>query len=115
MYQQGPLGHEKTPSPFASQGYLTALLGNIMLLSYFLGRKERSGATIQAVGIATNVVVLTQVLCWETPTNMYDLLPTNELLQVNLCSCWKIRLQAKKILLGTCWQCAHMSEPFIDP
>ena len=43
------------------QGYLTALLGNIMLLNYFLGRKKRSGATIQAVGIATNVIVLTQV------------------------------------------------------
>ena len=44
------------------QGYLTALLGNVMLLNYFLGRNERSGATIQAVGIATNVIVLTQVL-----------------------------------------------------
>ena len=43
------------------QGYLTALLGNVMLLSYFLDRKEDGGALVQAIGAATNVVVLTQV------------------------------------------------------
>ena len=43
------------------QGYLTALLGNIMLLSYFLDRKENGGALVQAVGAGSNVIMLSQV------------------------------------------------------
>jgi len=38
-----------------------------MLLSYFLDRKEGSGALVQTVGIVTNSIVLTQVLCTPPP------------------------------------------------
>ena len=32
-----------------------------MLVSYFLERRESGGALVQAVGVITNIVVLTQV------------------------------------------------------
>ena len=42
-------------------GYLTALLGNLMLLGYFVDRGEQGAALIQAVGSFSNAVMLTQV------------------------------------------------------
>lgn len=37
------------------------LFGNTLLLSYFLEREEGSAATVQVVGIASNIVMLLQV------------------------------------------------------
>jgi hypothetical protein len=43
------------------QGYGMAMLGNTLLLSYFLDRSERSAALVQVVGITSNFAMLSQV------------------------------------------------------
>ena len=43
------------------QGFSTALAGNTLLLSYFLGKGERAAATVQTIGAVSNFVMLTQV------------------------------------------------------
>ena len=48
----------------AGQGFSTALAGNTLLLSYFLGKGERAAALVQTIGAASNFVMLGQVsLC----------------------------------------------------
>ena len=44
-----------------TQGYLTGLGGNTLLLSYFTQRREGSAVLVQAIGIASSFAVLTQV------------------------------------------------------
>ena len=43
------------------QGFSTALAGNTLLLSYFLGKGERAAALVQTIGAVSNFVMLTQV------------------------------------------------------
>jgi hypothetical protein len=43
------------------QGFLTALMGNTQLMGYFIDKEERSAATIQAIGVVSNYIVLSQV------------------------------------------------------
>lgn len=43
------------------QGYLTSLMGNAILLSYFVGKRESGAAIIQAIGVVSNFVMLGQV------------------------------------------------------
>lgn len=43
------------------QGQLTGLLGNLSLLSYFAGKKERGAMVVQAVGVVSTLVVLSQL------------------------------------------------------
>ncbi len=45
----------------AAQGFSTALAGNTLLLSYFLGKGERAAALVQTIGAASNFVMLGQV------------------------------------------------------
>ncbi|KAG0576111.1 hypothetical protein KC19_5G056400 [Ceratodon purpureus] len=42
-------------------GQLTGLLGNLSLLSYFAGKKERGATVVQAVGVVSTGVVLSQL------------------------------------------------------
>ncbi|KAK9812532.1 hypothetical protein WJX73_006664 [Symbiochloris irregularis] len=50
-------------------GFTTALLGNTVLLSYFVSRGEAGGARIQALGALSNAAVLAQVfLAGHMPT-----------------------------------------------
>ena len=51
-------------------GYLTAILGNLMLLGYFVDRGEQGAALIQAVGGFSNAVMLTQVTALASLTNV---------------------------------------------
>lgn len=43
------------------QGQLTSLLGNLALLSYFAGKQERGAMVVQAVGVISTLVVLSQL------------------------------------------------------
>jgi hypothetical protein len=43
------------------QGYLTGLLGNLSLLSYFASKKERGAMVVQAIGVVTCLMVLSQL------------------------------------------------------
>ena len=49
------------PCVLICQGYLTSLLGNTNLLSYFVGKKEMAAARVQLVGALTNGAMLWQV------------------------------------------------------
>jgi hypothetical protein len=40
------------------QGYLSGLLGNMLMLTHFAGRGERSAVNVQLVGIVNNMLVL---------------------------------------------------------
>ena len=40
-----------------------ALAGNMLLLTYFIGRQESSAALIQALGVGSNYALLVQVGC----------------------------------------------------
>ncbi|GMH39481.1 hypothetical protein BSKO_07379 [Bryopsis sp. KO-2023] len=42
-------------------GFVTSLLGNTLLLSYFVSKGERGAALIQAIGVASNIVMLAQI------------------------------------------------------
>eukprot|EP01025_Chloroclados_australasicus_P020381 TRINITY_DN21496_c0_g1_i2.p1 TRINITY_DN21496_c0_g1~~TRINITY_DN21496_c0_g1_i2.p1 ORF type:complete len:380 (+),score=13.53 TRINITY_DN21496_c0_g1_i2:599-1738(+) len=42
-------------------GYLTALLGNTLMLSYFVAKQESGAATVQTIGALSNLVVLAQL------------------------------------------------------
>lgn len=42
-------------------GQLTGLLGNLSLLSYFAGKRERGAMIVQAVGVASTLIVLMQL------------------------------------------------------
>jgi len=42
-------------------GQLTGLLGNLSLLSYFAGKRERGATVVQAVGVVSTGVVLSQL------------------------------------------------------
>eukprot|EP01026_Neomeris_dumetosa_P019160 TRINITY_DN1768_c1_g1_i5.p1 TRINITY_DN1768_c1_g1~~TRINITY_DN1768_c1_g1_i5.p1 ORF type:complete len:312 (-),score=9.63 TRINITY_DN1768_c1_g1_i5:17-952(-) len=41
--------------------YLTALLGNTLLLSYFVAKQEIGASIIQVIGVASNMVILSQL------------------------------------------------------
>ena len=43
-------------------GYSTGILASFMLLSYFIGMKEKATAWVQVMGIAMNLVVLSQLV-----------------------------------------------------
>ena len=43
------------------QGQLTGLLGNLSLLSYFAGKRERGATVVQAVGVLSTGVVISQL------------------------------------------------------
>jgi hypothetical protein len=45
----------------ALQGQLTGLLGNLSLLSYFAGKRERGATVVQAVGVVSTGIVLLQL------------------------------------------------------
>ncbi|KAK3257315.1 core protein, partial [Cymbomonas tetramitiformis] len=42
------------------QGFTNGLLGNLLLLSYFSAKKERSAAFVQVVGVLSTAALLTQ-------------------------------------------------------
>lgn len=42
-------------------GYTTGILGNMLLLSYFVSKKEAGAARVQAVGVITSGIVLAQI------------------------------------------------------
>ncbi len=42
-------------------GYSTGILGNMLLLSWFAGQKEKSAARVQAIGVLTSAVVVAQI------------------------------------------------------
>ena len=42
-------------------GYSTGILGNMLLLSYFVSMKERSAARVQAIGVITSALVVGQI------------------------------------------------------
>ncbi len=42
-------------------GYSTGILGNMLLLSWFASQKETSAARVQAIGVVTSAVVVTQI------------------------------------------------------
>eukprot|EP00210_Caulerpa_lentillifera_P003033 g2895.t1 len=43
------------------KGFMTALAGNSILLSYFLTKKERGAALVQAIGVISNFTLLFQI------------------------------------------------------
>lgn len=43
------------------QGMLTGLLGNLSLLSYFAGKRERGATVVQGVGVLSTGVVISQL------------------------------------------------------
>lgn len=43
------------------QGQLTGLLGNLSLLSYFAGKREKGAMVVQAVGVVATLIVLMQL------------------------------------------------------
>lgn len=43
------------------QGQLTGLLGNLSLLSYFAGKREKGAMIVQAVGVVATLIVLMQL------------------------------------------------------
>lgn len=49
---------------------MSSLLGNTILLSYFMGKGERSAALVQAIGVGSNFVMLTQVLYYLNLNNV---------------------------------------------
>jgi hypothetical protein len=42
-------------------GYSTGILGNMLLLGWFASQKEKSAARVQAIGVVTSAVVVTQI------------------------------------------------------
>ena len=42
-------------------GYSTGILGNMLLLSYFVSMKEKSAARVQAIGVITSALVVGQI------------------------------------------------------
>ncbi|KAK9809188.1 hypothetical protein WJX72_011049 [[Myrmecia] bisecta] len=42
-------------------GFVTALFGNTLLLSYFLSKGEKGASTVQAIGASSNVIMLSQI------------------------------------------------------
>lgn len=42
------------------QGYTSALLGNTLMCSHFANQGERTAVNVQLIGIANNMLVLTQ-------------------------------------------------------
>ncbi|MBI4052279.1 MAG: hypothetical protein HY400_07215, partial [Elusimicrobia bacterium] len=54
-------GHAEAISILPWMGYSTGLLGNMLLLSYFVSQKERGAATVQTVGVITTLIVLSQI------------------------------------------------------
>ncbi|XP_024529745.1 maltose excess protein 1-like, chloroplastic isoform X2 [Selaginella moellendorffii] len=54
-------GNYEALSAVQWMGQLTSLLGNLSLLSYFAGRRERGAMAVQAVGVLTTLVVLIQL------------------------------------------------------
>lgn len=54
-------GNVNALSILSWKGYLTALAGNSILLSYFLKKEEPGAATVQAIGVMSNFILLVQV------------------------------------------------------
>ncbi|CAM6025399.1 unnamed protein product [Sphagnum balticum] len=54
-------GNTSALSAVPWMGQLTSLLGNLALLSYFAGKKERGAMFVQAVGVISTLVVLSQL------------------------------------------------------
>ena len=54
-------GHAAALSGLPWMGYSTGILGNMLLLSYFSGNKEKSAAAAQAVGVIESSIVITQI------------------------------------------------------
>jgi hypothetical protein len=52
--------HLSLPSP-ALQGYLSGLLGNMLMCTHFAARGESSAVNVQLIGILNNMLVLSQV------------------------------------------------------
>jgi len=44
-----------------SQGHMSGLLGNLILFSYFAAKREWGATAVQAVGVASTSVLLSQV------------------------------------------------------
>ena len=42
------------------QGFSTAMAGNAMLLSYFIGNGEKEASLVQAIGTGSNFIMLSQ-------------------------------------------------------
>lgn len=75
------------------QGFSTALAGNTLLLSYFLGKGERAAATVQTIGAVSNFVMLTQVLrpCDACRMSLYQ----QQRYQLSCQPCWAVREQCR--------------------
>jgi hypothetical protein len=54
-------GNTSALSAVPWMGQLTSLLGNLALLSYFAGKQERGAMVVQAVGVISTLVVLSQL------------------------------------------------------
>jgi len=55
-------GNAAALSVISWQGYASALMGNTLMCSHFAHRAERSAVNVQLIGIASNLLVLSQVL-----------------------------------------------------
>lgn len=60
-YKNLTAGNTAALSAIPWTGLLTGLLGNLSLLSYFAGKKERGATIVQAVGVLSTFVVLVQL------------------------------------------------------
>eukprot|EP00191_Tetraselmis_sp_GSL018_P021046 CAMPEP_0177580606 /NCGR_PEP_ID=MMETSP0419_2-20121207/1657_1 /TAXON_ID=582737 /ORGANISM="Tetraselmis sp., Strain GSL018" /LENGTH=112 /DNA_ID=CAMNT_0019069499 /DNA_START=378 /DNA_END=711 /DNA_ORIENTATION=- len=54
-------GNPQALAILSSEGYFVSFLGNVMLMSYFVSKKERGAVLIQALGVASNFAMLTQI------------------------------------------------------
>eukprot|EP00967_Tisochrysis_lutea_P048798 scaffold59693_cov22-Tisochrysis_lutea.AAC.1 len=52
--------HSWATQTCALQGYASALMGNTLMCSHFAHRAERSAVNVQLIGIASNLLVLSQ-------------------------------------------------------
>uniref|UniRef100_A0A7S3QXK1 Uncharacterized protein n=1 Tax=Dunaliella tertiolecta TaxID=3047 RepID=A0A7S3QXK1_DUNTE len=55
-------GNAAALSVISWQGYASALMGNTLMCSHFAHRAERSAVNVQLIGIASNLLVLSQVM-----------------------------------------------------
>jgi len=58
----------------SAEGYFVSFMGNAMLMSYFVSREERGAVLVQALGVASNFAMLTQIyMAGFLPAKLYNL------------------------------------------
>lgn len=109
-------------------GLLTGLLGNLSLLSYFAGKKERGATVVQAVGVISTFIVLVQLaIAGSMPAPVFtatavavvvgfvvNFLNYNGLLSASIYRVWQeiISIGGVSVLPQVMWT---TFEPFVPP